>query len=215
MGLFTTIETQSDAWRLKAAFAAGIMTHTVVDRVFHETIDGYATTLGETGTLEKSTHYEIETLIDIYLLRRRGLAPGQYLRRHLMLLDEPSLYRLYSLYIGHMTGDPVAPSPSLVRVLKKAHVQQYLFLRLFAMRRSHQVIRLVNGLTAGRLQPWNTLFYAGAVTPRNFPFLLKLERLSMKDTGQFARMIMDRRSVAIEEAVKTIQTAILECQDGD
>jgi hypothetical protein len=83
VSLFRSIAANPRVWRLKMAFAAGIITHTVTDRIFHELIEYYTSTWGEKGTVAMTTHREIETLIDTILLRPLNMGPREIHLGHL------------------------------------------------------------------------------------------------------------------------------------
>jgi len=207
-GLFKTIAARPSAWGLKVAFAAGIITHTVVDRVFHETIDHYTTAWAETGKLAQATHYEIETLIDLLLLQYLEMTPRQFLRRNRIRLDDASVLRLCHLYLAHVMGPGRDPDPKLIHVLRRAISQQNLFLRLFTMRPLRTTVNLMSKFVGPRLQAWNRLFYPNRIEHDSFPVLLKLGIESPDGSRWLVEEISRLQELAIGEAAENILSAI-------
>jgi len=209
VGLFRAIAIKSGAWRLKAAFAAGIITHTVVDRIFHELIEYYTTTWGEKGTVATATHREIETLIDIILLRLSNTEPRRFHPGLIIRLDEPTKYTLFHFYLSNLLDLPEANQVvSLVNCLKRAYDQQCLFLTLFATRPLYHIMNMSNRIVKGRLRIWQSLFYPDRVNPESFPVLAKLKLRTMSDENIFFRELKRLRKRAAIEAIQHINTAL-------
>lgn len=209
VGLFRAITIKSGAWRLKTAFAAGVITHTVVDRIFHELIEYYTITWGEKGTVAMATHREIETLIDIILLRLSNTEPRQFHPGPLIRLDEPTKYTLFHFYLSHLLNPPEANQVvSLVNRLKMAYHQQCLFLTLFATRPLYHIMNMSNRIVKGHLRIWQSLFYPDRVNPESFPVLAKLKPLTMRDENIFFRELERLRETATNEAIQRINMAL-------
>jgi hypothetical protein len=207
VSLFRSIEANPRVWRLKMAFAAGIVTHTVIDRIFHELIEHYSSTWGERGSVATATHREIETLIDMILLQPLNMTPRQIHLGHFIQLDESTKYSLFRFYLDHLIEDHKA-DPSLLNALKRAHDQQCLFIKLFATLPLYHIIKLTNKLVAGRLLPWHSLFYPEEVGPKTFPVLGKMEVSSLRDERLFDGELEACREAASNEAISHINMAL-------
>ena len=207
-GLFMSIAANPRAWRLKMAFAAGIITHTITDRIFHELIEHYTTAWEEKGAAVVATHREIETLIDITLLRPLNMDPGQVDLEHLVRLDESSKKALFHFYLAHLVEDDGTPDAPLLSALKRAHDQQRLFLKLFASRALYHILKLTNKLVAGRLRCWQSLFYPKGGRAQHFPVLRKIRLSSSSDEGSFDSVLEGCRKAALNEAIRYINSAL-------
>jgi hypothetical protein len=207
VNLFRSVEANPRVWRLKMAFAAGIITHTVIDRIFHELIEYYTSTWGEGGSVAMATHREIETLIDMILLRPLNVTPRQINLAHFIQLDERTKYSLFGFYLDHLIEDHKA-DPYLLNALKRAHNQQCLFIKLFATLPLYHIIKLTNKLVAGRLLAWHSLFYPEDVGPQTFPVLGKMEVSSLRDERLFDGELEACREAASNEAISHINMAL-------
>jgi hypothetical protein len=201
VSLFRAIAAKPRFWRLKMAFAAGIVTHTAVDRVFHELIDYYTTSWGEKGTIALASHREIETLIDMTLLQPLRMEPWQINIGSFMPLDERTTYTLFRFYLAHEKNSQVAES-TLLSALQRAHKQQRFFLRLFATRPLYDFVRLSNKLVAGRLCAWHSLFYPPKIGPQTFPVLVKTGRHRLGAGRSFDQALKACREAATNEAIR-------------
>ena len=209
MGFFRMVAGSPSAWQQKMAFVAGIVTHTVVDRIFHGAIENYTTTWGETGSTAMATHREIETLVDTFLLQELSLGPRDFFRRYLAPMDDPGILRLCHLYIAGATENTTGFDVSLPHVLSRAHRQQRLFLKLFAARPLRRMVKGLDQLARGRLQPWDRLFYRGRIDVESFPVLLKLGATSPNPGGPFFNEVTRLRERAAREALRSIQAAVV------
>jgi hypothetical protein len=206
--LFRTVSARPPAWKLKLAFAAGVMTHTVVDRVFHETIDQTIAGWGETGAEAQATHREMETLIDLLFLKQVDMSPRQFLRDYPLQLSHKALLRLCQLYLELFAQPEQGPRIELIHVLKRANLQQRIFLQLFTMRPLHLAVNRLNRLASGRLKTWNSLFYPDRANPFHFPVLYKLGIQSHSGSRPFVREVIRLRDLAVAEAAASIQWAV-------
>jgi hypothetical protein len=201
VSLFSSIAANPRSWRLKMAFAAGIISHTVVDRVFHELIEYYTTSWGEKGTIALATHREIETLIDMILLRPLKMEPRQINIGGFMPLDERTTSTLFRFYLAHLKNSQ-APESTLLSALQRAHNQQRFFLKLFATRPLYYITRLSNKLVAGHLRAWHSLFYPQEIGPHSFPVLVKTRLYSLGEKRSFDRALKACREAALNEAIR-------------
>jgi hypothetical protein len=210
-GLFKAIAAQPSAWRLKAAFAAGVITHTAADRVFHETIDHHTTAWAERGRLAQATHYEIETLVDLLLLECLGMTPRQFVRNNSIRLDRASVLRLCHFYLRHVMGPDRDPDPQLIHVLRRAITQQDLFLRLFMIRPLGLTVNLMSKMSnfvGTQLQAWNRLSYPNRIGHDSFPVLHKLGIKSRHGRRRLVEEVRRLQEQAVGEAAKSILSAI-------
>ena len=205
---FRSIAATPRAWQLKMAFAAGIITHTTTDRIFHELIERWTTAWEEKGSAALATHREIETLIDMTFLRPLNIDPGQIDLEHLVQLDKNPKRVLFHFYLAHLIEDDGSPDAPLLTALKRAHDQQCLFLRLFASRALYHILKLTNKLVAGRLRAWQTLFYPKVGGPQSFPVLAKIRLNSSSDKGSFDCVLGGCRKAASNEAIRHINSAL-------
>ena len=206
--LFRAIGTRPYAWKLKVAFSAGVITHTVADRVFHEAIDHYISAWGETGKSAQATHYEIETLIDLLLLQYLGMTPRQFVRKNPIRLDHASVLRLCHFYLNHLMGNGRTPDPKLIHALRMAISQQGLFLRLFMIRPLGLAVNAMSKFTEAQLQAWNRLFYPDRIEHDSFPVLLKLGIESPARWRWFVEEVRRLQELAIGEAANNILSAL-------
>jgi hypothetical protein len=208
MGFFRSISANPHMWPLKMAFSAGIITHTVVDRIFHNLIEYYITTWGERGRNALATHREFETLIDIALLESRNIHPRQFRLGSFVRLDHSIKYYLFQFYLADLMGEGMAPSRSLLNVLKRASHQQCFFLQLFAARPIYRIMEISNRLASDRLRAWQSLFYPDGVGPQTFSVLAKLEANPPHNEILFNGGLARHREAALNEAIRHINLAV-------
>jgi hypothetical protein len=179
-GFFAAIATNCPAWSAKFAFAAGIVTHTVSDRIVHGVIDHVIEGLGLRGRPAMAIHRQIETLIDMVLFAQRGCHPGDFDLAKVTRVHDPTRDILFQFYLSQLSPPSNPIDRSLVEALKRAQWQQVSFLKSFSSRTLYRGISISNKVAAGRLQAWSTLFYPRSVGPKVFPILksLDLERLT-------------------------------------
>jgi len=194
VGLFDTIKINPHIWPSKVAFAAGVVTHTVSDRIIHGIIDDYLTKWNQKNRLALASHRQLETLIDMVLLRRLGLYPRDLKRDCLPTIDKPTMVCLFRFYLEYLIGEKSARHPSHVMTLRRAHTQQRLFLKLFMANPLYHIMNLSNKLLAGRLAVWASLFYPGTIGTQTFPILDQLT-LNAHSNGCF---LMERLPVIVE-----------------
>jgi len=174
MSFFSSISAAPHMWSQKMAFSAGIITHTVADRVFHKLIDYYNNAWGEEGSDAMATHREIETLIDMTLLKPRDMHPRQFCVKHYIALDQPTECALYRFYLAHLTGHARKPNQALVNILKRAIRQQRFFLKLFSARHLYHITKISNKAVSNRLRVWHALFYPDTDEAPSFQFPHKI-----------------------------------------
>lgn len=207
VSFFRMIPEQPSAWRLKLAFFAGVVTHTVADRVFHDAIETYTALWGETGHTALATHRQIETLVDIVLLEELGMAPRDFLRQHLTPCHKGTR-RLCRLFVSSVAGGRQDCGPHPHMVLSRAHQRQQFFLGLFALRPLQLAVNCMDRIAGGRLQPWCSLFYPGRADAASFPVIGKFQPTSPDSNGRFAREATRLRKTAVEQALESIQAAL-------
>lgn len=209
MSFFRSIAINPCAWSLKLAFSAGIITHTVADRIFHEDIEYYTTTWEETGAIATATHREIETLIDLIFLRAMNTSPRRFRLGSFIQLDERAKYCLFRFYLTHLINEAHhAPDPGLLNALNRAHRQQRLCIDIFAIRPIYHTMKLLNKFTANRLRVWHSLFYPDKVKPQSFPVLGKFGLNSLSDEGAFIKGLKDLREAVTTDAIQHINIAL-------
>ncbi len=78
VSFFDAITVDPHEWHAKVAFATGIITHTVSDRIIHGVIDHYTRSWDQKGGLAMATHRQLETLMDMVLLQPLRLHPRHF-----------------------------------------------------------------------------------------------------------------------------------------
>jgi hypothetical protein len=185
-GFFDAITIDPHAWRPKVAFAAGIVTHTVSDRVIHGVIDYYTRTWDQKGGLALATHRQLETLIDMVLLQPLRLHPRHFPFERLVDVHHPTRDILFQFYLSHLIEAQQIPDPRPLRSLKMAYAHQRLCLRLFAVKALYHIMNLSNKLAAGRLGIWSSLFYPDRVGTEGFPIMDRIDPNALTDDRSFA-----------------------------
>jgi hypothetical protein len=176
MGLFSSVSDAPHLWSQKVAFSAGIITHTVTDRIFHDLIEYYNSAWNEEGVEAMGTHREMETLIDMALLKPRNIHPRQFHLEDYVGLDGPTERALYYFYLAYLSGNTGRSVHSPVQVLKRAIDQQRFFLRLFMSRRLYHITKSANRMVSNHLRVWHALFYPDTEEDKNFQFLNKMKQ---------------------------------------
>ncbi|MDY6988974.1 MAG: zinc dependent phospholipase C family protein [Thermodesulfobacteriota bacterium] len=186
VGFFEGISATSPAWEAKVAFAAGIVTHTVSDRMVHGVIDYVTKSWGEKNGTALATHRQFETLMDMVLLQPTGVSPRRLQLDGLVHLHPSTRDILFCHYLFRVAGASKAQAPALLRAFRRAHVQQFFFVRLFAVKGIYQIMALLNTLAAGRLEPWFRLCYPEEVAKRSFPIMDSLDLNALTDGHSFS-----------------------------
>jgi hypothetical protein len=170
IGLFRSISDAPEMWPQKAAFSAGIITHTAADHIFHNLIGYYNKVWNEQGAEAMATHREMETFIDMVLLERRNMHPRKFPVAHYIALDGETTTPLYRFYLSYVTGNDRGANHTLVNVVKRAIGQQRFFMRLFAARPAYQITRIADRVVSNHLRLWHALFYPHTEGLQGFRF---------------------------------------------
>ncbi|MBN1843928.1 MAG: zinc dependent phospholipase C family protein [Deltaproteobacteria bacterium] len=203
LGLFDAIKANPCRWPLKLAFAAGVVTHTVSDRIIHGVIDHYTTKWNQGSNPAMATHRQFETLIDMVLLRELDLHPRCFQLESMVSVDRPTEDYLFLFYLTHLTQDTCPLHPCLLGALRRAHRQQGLFMRLFTVRALYHIVNLSDRLVRGRMETWSSLFYPEMVRIENFPIMDRLDLSALTDGGTF--------SGTIQALVEGVASDALDC----
>ncbi|MBW2172041.1 MAG: hypothetical protein JRF69_08690 [Deltaproteobacteria bacterium] len=196
-------------WSQKMAFSAGIITHTVADRIFHNLIDYYNNAWKEEGADAMATHREMETLIDMALLKPRNIHPRQFRVDRYIALDRPTERVLFHFYLAHLIGNARRPSHSLVNVLKRAIDQQRFFLKLFTARPLYHITKISNKAVSNRLRVWHGLFYPDTEEAQSFQFPNKIKANPPGDKDPFdPGGLTPYTDAALTEAIRCINIAV-------
>jgi hypothetical protein len=186
LSFFSAIRGNPCQWPLKVAFAAGLVTHTVSDRIIHGVIDYYTTSWSQKGSLATATHRQFETLIDMVLLQRLGLHPRHFQWESLVGVDRTTLDRLFSFYLTHLMGNNRTLHPCLLGALKRAYGQQRFFLRLFTVKALYHIMNLSNRLMGERTGALSSLFYPETIGTEDFRIMDHVDLNSLTDGRSFA-----------------------------
>ncbi len=208
VSFFDHIGADPRVWTLKLAFAAGIVTHTVSDRIIHGVIHHYTTNWGQKGTLAMASHRQIETLIDMVLLQQSRQHPRDFGLERRTAVDQPTQDRLFRFYLGHLIGDNSTLPVCLLKDLKRAYVQQRLFLKLFTVEPLYHIMNISNKLVASGRQAWSTLFYPDTVGTQTFPILHKLDLNLLTDGRSFTGTLASLVDEVITEAIRQINVGV-------
>jgi hypothetical protein len=201
VGFFDAISTTSPAWEAKLAFAAGVVTHTVSDRMVHGVIDHVTKGWDQKDGPAMATHRQMETLIDMVLLQLRHSHPRSFDLAKIVHVQDPIRDILFGFHLSHLTQDSGLVDSSLVRALKRAHAQQILLLKVFASRGLYQTVTLSNRLAAGRLGPWSSLFYPETVEPKAFSILDSLDLEGLTDGRSFSGPLSSLIKAIVRDAI--------------
>lgn len=208
MGLLSSISAASRMWPQKMALSAGIITHTVTDRVFHNLIEYYNNAWNEEGSEAMATHREMETFIDMALLKQRDMHPRQFCVDRYVALDRQTECALYDFYFAYLTGDR-GPNHSLTNVLKRATDQQRFFLKLFTTRPLYHITRISNRVSSNRLRLWHSLFYPDTEVAQSFQFSSKMRANPPRDKNPFdPGGLIPYTDAALTEAIRFIKMAV-------
>ncbi len=208
VGFFDAIADNPRAWRSKAAFAAGIVTHTVSDRIIHGVIDYYTTTWSQKGSLAMATHRQIETLIDMVLLQKLRADPRSFQLANLLSIDQPTQDCLFRFYVDHLIRESRDLDCGLSNALSKAHAQQRLFLKLFAITGLYHIMDLSNKLAANRLAAWSALFYPKTIGTRYFPIMNRLDLNALTDGSSFTGTLASLTNAVTTDAIYHIRSGL-------
>ncbi|KPK31070.1 MAG: hypothetical protein AMK69_01590 [Nitrospira bacterium SG8_3] len=186
VSFFDAITADPHEWHAKVTFAAGIVTHTVSDRIIHGVIDHYTRSWGQKGGLAIATHRQLETMMDMVLLQPLRLHPRQFHFGPLVDIHHPTRNILFRFYLSHLTEVHQPVDPRLLRSLNMAYAQQRLCLRLFAVKALYHIMSVSNKLAAGRLGVWSSLFYPDTVGTDGFPIMDRIDPNALTDDRSFA-----------------------------
>lgn len=206
--LFNAIRVNPVKWPLKVAFATGIVTHTVSDRVFHGVINHYTKEWGQSGSLAIATHRQLETMIDMVMLQQLNLHQKDLQLENFVNINAQAKDCLFRFYLEHMIGDKALLHPDLLNAFNRAYAQQRLFLKLFRIKGLYHIMNLLNSLSAGRLAPWSSLFYPDAVNTKTFPILLRLDLNSLTNDQAFYGDLATIAKEVTMRALHCIQTGL-------
>jgi len=208
LGLFDAIKASPYRWPLKLAFAAGVVTHTVSDRIIHGVIDYYTTRWNQKGTPAVATHRQFETLIDMALLRELDLHPRCFQLESMVSVDRPTEDFLFLFYLTHLMED-TCPLPSCLLVaLRRAHRQQGLFMKLFTMRALYHIVNLSDRLVGGRMEAWSSLFYPEMVRIESFPIMDRLDLSALTDGGAFSGTVQALVEGVASDALEYVNVGV-------
>ncbi|MDY6954217.1 MAG: zinc dependent phospholipase C family protein [Thermodesulfobacteriota bacterium] len=207
-GFFEGISVTSPAWETKVAFAAGIVTHTVSDRMVHGVIDYVTESWGEKNGPAMATHRQLETLLDMAFLEPLGLHPRGFPLERFLDMRRSTQNILFAHYLLGLTARSGPQDRSLLGALRRAHGQQLLFLKLFGAKWPCQMVALSNRLAAGRLEPWFRLFYPEEIGTRGFPIMKRLDLDALTDGDRFSGPFASLVATIVAEAIGHIQAGL-------
>jgi hypothetical protein len=185
----------------------GIITHTVADRTFHDLIAHYNNAWNEAGAEAMGTHREMETFIDMALLKQRNIHPRDFRLGRYIAMDPRTERVLHHFYLAYVTRNNRISSHSLIHVLKRAAHQQCFFSRLFAARPMYHITRIANRVVSNHLRLWHALFYPDTEAAESFLFLNKLRAA---DSHPFdPNRLSLHTDAASVEAIRCINLSVL------
>ena len=189
VSLFSAIGSSPFEWPLKMALSAGIVTHTVSDRVIHKIIDYYTNRWRQKGSVVTATHRQFETLMDMVLLKTLNRSVRTFGLEGLAQVRRRHKHCVLAFYLSLVQDGEPPYSLDLLHILKRAFSQQLLFVRLFSINRLYHIVNILNNLAAGRLETWSYLFYPDTVGPETFPILTDLDVHTLTDGRTFSESI--------------------------
>jgi hypothetical protein len=204
-GLFQAIAASPAMQPLKTAFAAGIMTHTISDRMIHGVIDYYIRIWRHTGTVALATHRQFETLMDVAVLARSRVRPVDFPLQKILSLTAGQRECLFRFCALHFLKDSAAFHHAPARHLRWAHLQQLFFLKLFRTKGLYRCTGLINRLAGGRLAFLSYLFYPAMVRTGTFPIGNMLDLNALTDGADFQGDVASLVSHAATRSVRLIQ----------
>ena len=208
LSFFDDIGAESHVWTSALAFAAGIVTHTVSDRIIHSVIDHYTASWGERGFNAIASHRQLETLVDMVLIQQSGQHPKDFRLDRLTNVDQPTRDCLFRFYLRHLIQDNNTLSICTLKALKRAYAQQHLFLKLFTVEPLYHITNLTNKLVASCLQAWSTLFYPDIIGTQTFPILNRLDLNAITNGHSFTGTLASLVDEIITEAVRQINVGV-------
>lgn len=197
---FSSIAWESHLWHVKLAFAAGIITHVVSDRIIHNVIDHYVNHWNHAGPLAMATHREFETWMDMVLLSQSLKSPTDLQLEKQINMPRFVKECLLSFYLDHVSPDGRPVPPCLLTALRRANRQQIFLLKLFRTNQLFPVVALLNKMVGGRFGAWSSLFYPRSVTPDTFSILNHLDADTLTDGRSFKGSLSDLAKKAITSA---------------
>jgi hypothetical protein len=208
VSFFDAITVDPREWHAKVAFATGIVTHTVSDRIIHSLIDHYTRSWDQKGGLAMATHRQIETLMDMVLLQPLRLHPRHFHFERLVDIHHPIRNILFRFYLCHLTEVHQPVDPRLLRSLNMAYAQQRLCLKLFAVGALYHIMNVSNKLAAGRLGVWSSLFYPDTVGIDGFPIMDRMDPSPLTDDRSFAGPLRSAVKGIITDAISHIDRGL-------
>jgi hypothetical protein len=207
---FSAIRKTPSQWPLKVAFSAGVVTHTVSDGMVHGMIDMMITRWNKKGSVALATHRQLETLMDMVLLKQQGQSAESFPLERLTMLDGPRKDCILVFYLYHLMGGNGLFAPRLLRVLERATSEQLYFLKLFRTTRLYHIVTTLNKLVGGRLESWSSLFYPETIGPEAIPILNRPDLEPLIHKQAFAESI----SILVKDIASKSVSAIHDGLEG-
>ncbi|NVM57555.1 MAG: zinc dependent phospholipase C family protein [Desulfobacterales bacterium] len=215
VSFFDAIAANPHAWHLKAAFAAGIVTHTVSDRIIHGVIDHYTIRWRQKGSLAMASHRQLETLIDMLLMQQLHLHPRDFRLKRIVDVNQSAEDCLFRFYLTRLIGDNRTLHPRLIYALRRAHAQQCLLLKLFTVKPLYHIMYLSNKLVAGRLGALSGLFYPRTVGTRSFPLLNRLDLNALTNGRSFTGTLASLIDAVTTDAICHVRVGLYRLGQGE
>lgn len=213
--LLIAASTSHEFRSLKVAFSAGILTHTVSDRIFHGVIDYYVNRWDESGTRAMGTHRQLETLFDMTLLDLSDRTPGDFPLEgftSLALAETNSLLRFIVSFLVH---PPAVLQKNYVRAFKWAYTQQIYLLRLFRRNWAFRPAHWARQYSGGRSDFISSLFYPPVISPETCPVLERINVHDLTDGINFEGDLPALTQRVTNQAVRRIQRGFDLLRQGD
>ena len=208
ISFYDSIGVNPHNWRAKAAFATGIVTHTVTDRFIHDFVDHLTTSWHQEGALAMGSHRQLETLIDMLLVAQSDTHPKNFPLQRLIDPGRATQDCLFYFYVTHLAGPSPAVHPVLLRALKRAHAQQRILLKLFTFPPLYHIMNFSNKLVAGRLLLISGLFYPEAVGIQTFPILDRLDQDALANEWSFEIKLQSLMEAVTTDAIHHIRLGL-------
>jgi hypothetical protein len=186
------------------AFAAGVLTHTVADGIFHGVIDYFLTRWNETGLAALGLHRQIETLYDMVLWGSSRPRQADDPLRERSRLSFKEIRFLLDFIHSVLPSPPGAVGATSVPALRWAFTQQLFLLTLFQYPWAFRLAHWARFLSGGRSDCISGLFYPPVVSAETFPVLKKMDLNHLSNGTGFTGDLKALAGYAVNETVQKI-----------
>jgi hypothetical protein len=175
------------------AFSAGLISHTVSDRMVHDIIDRDKTLWQETGLKALGSHRQIETALDLMALNLLGLSPRQCSINAFMPSTPEQIDDHIEFAVRYLVSPPLSQRQAAAQATRWAYTQHKAIWRLFTCETAYRTARLFRRVSFGRSEFLSGLFYPRNLCNHSLPILKRLDLKQLtgrtKKIGDFEALI--------------------------